>query len=127
MVLIFLSASFVHPKEFVNIIYGAVFFLMIPATYVFMSLYSLINLNVINWGTREAVAKAIGRPTSKAGLAERLLRRVANIDDEHSFLARLLLRFRKQDDSGAKIRNLERRFERQERTLRVLYVSGLGQ
>lgn len=42
------------------------FFLMIPATYVFLTLYSLINLNVINWGTREAVAKAIGKEEKKA-------------------------------------------------------------
>lgn len=39
---------------------------MIPATYVFLTLYSLINLNVINWGTREAVAKATGQKTKKA-------------------------------------------------------------
>lgn len=60
MVLIFFTAACLHPKEFSNIIHGTVFFLMIPSTYVFLSLYSLINLNVINWGTREAVAKATG-------------------------------------------------------------------
>uniref|UniRef100_A0A158P661 chitin synthase n=1 Tax=Angiostrongylus cantonensis TaxID=6313 RepID=A0A158P661_ANGCA len=61
MVLIFFVAACLHPKEFTNIIYGTVFFLMIPSTYVFLTLYSLINLNVINWGTREAVAKATGK------------------------------------------------------------------
>lgn len=61
MVAIFLGAAFLHPKEFHNVIFGAIFFLMIPATYIFLSLYALINLNVINWGTREAVAKATGK------------------------------------------------------------------
>ncbi|VDM57313.1 unnamed protein product [Angiostrongylus costaricensis] len=61
MVLIFFVAACLHPKEFTNIIYGIVFFLMIPSTYVFLTFYSLINLNVINWGTREAVAKATGK------------------------------------------------------------------
>uniref|UniRef100_A0A0N4Z1S4 chitin synthase n=1 Tax=Parastrongyloides trichosuri TaxID=131310 RepID=A0A0N4Z1S4_PARTI len=65
MVVIFLFAAFIHPHEFTNIIYGSVFFLMIPATYIFMALYSLINLNVINWGTREAVAKATGHEAPK--------------------------------------------------------------
>ncbi|CAD6200291.1 unnamed protein product [Caenorhabditis auriculariae] len=66
MVMIFFSAACLHPKEFSNILYGTVFFLMIPSTYVFLSLYSLINLNVINWGTREAVAKATGTTAKKA-------------------------------------------------------------
>lgn len=57
---VFCIAAFFHPKEFSNIFNGAVFFLMIPCTYVLMSLYSLINLNVINWGTREAAQKAAG-------------------------------------------------------------------
>ncbi|KRY30196.1 ER degradation-enhancing alpha-mannosidase-like protein 1 [Trichinella spiralis] len=57
---LFCMAAFLHPREFSNIFYGAVFFLMIPTTYVIMSLYALINLNVINWGTREAAANAAG-------------------------------------------------------------------
>ncbi|PAV76489.1 hypothetical protein WR25_11635 [Diploscapter pachys] len=68
MVLIFFTAACMHPREFTNIIYGCVFFLMIPSTYVFLSLYSLINLNVINWGTREAVAKATGQAKPKSPL-----------------------------------------------------------
>uniref|UniRef100_A0AC35TMI2 Chitin synthase n=1 Tax=Rhabditophanes sp. KR3021 TaxID=114890 RepID=A0AC35TMI2_9BILA len=60
MVVIFLFAAAIHPKEFTNIMYGSIFFLMIPSTYIFLALYSLINLNVINWGTREAIAKATG-------------------------------------------------------------------
>lgn len=68
MVLIFFGSACLHPMEFSNIIYGTVFFLMIPSTYVFLSLYSLINLNVINWGTREAVAKATGQVNKPRGL-----------------------------------------------------------
>ncbi|VDM97219.1 unnamed protein product [Thelazia callipaeda] len=56
MIAIFIIAALLHPQEFHNIFYGLVFFLMIPCTYIFMALYSLINLNVINWGTREAVS-----------------------------------------------------------------------
>uniref|UniRef100_A0A0N5AH42 chitin synthase n=1 Tax=Syphacia muris TaxID=451379 RepID=A0A0N5AH42_9BILA len=49
-------AAAMHPQEFYNIIYGLPFFLMIPCTFLFMTLYSLINLHVMNWGTREAAA-----------------------------------------------------------------------
>jgi len=117
MIFMFSFASLIHPKEITNIIYGSVFFLMIPSTYVLLSLYSLINLNVINWGTREAVAKATGKTSYKENVAERLLRRVANLNDHSSFLARFLLRFRQKDQSSEKIRTLERKFEATERIL----------
>ncbi|PIO62377.1 hypothetical protein TELCIR_16062 [Teladorsagia circumcincta] len=83
MVLIFFIAACLHPKEFVNIIYGIVFFLMIPSTYVFLTLYSLINLNVINWGTREAVAKATGKKVDQENekAKERLLKVAKDMDD----------------------------------------------
>ncbi|KAF7637162.1 hypothetical protein Mgra_00003333 [Meloidogyne graminicola] len=123
MVIIFSFASCIHPKEFSNIIFGAIFFLMIPSTYVFLSLYSLINLNVINWGTREAVAKATGQSTYKENVAERILRRVANLNDENSFLTRLLIRFRGSEESSARIRTLERKIERTERLLLTLKES----
>jgi hypothetical protein len=123
MVVIFSFASCIHPKEFTNIIFGSVFFLMIPSTYVFLSLYSLINLNVINWGTREAVAKAIGQSSSyRENIAERVLRRVANLNDENSFLTRLLIRFHGNGESSEKIRTLERKIERTERLLLSLKV-----
>lgn len=122
MFLIFLFSSIVHPKEFFNIIFGTIFFLMIPSTYVFLSLYSLINLNVINWGTREAVVKATGQVSSKESLAEKLLRRVANLQDENSVLTRFLVRTREKDDSYEKIRVLERKCEKTEKILRNLQV-----
>lgn len=53
---------------------------MIPATYVFLTFYSLINLNVINWGTREAVAKALGDEERKMNVIERWLHRQAQRD-----------------------------------------------
>ncbi|VDP06155.1 unnamed protein product [Soboliphyme baturini] len=62
---VFFAAAFLHPRELHNIFYGAVFFLMIPCTYVVMALYSLINLHVINWGTREAAEKAVGGQTTE--------------------------------------------------------------
>ena len=79
MVLIFFGAACLHPCEFSNIIYGTVFFLMIPSTYVFLTLYSLINLNVINWGTREAVAKATGQVNKPRGLQKWLLQALSAV------------------------------------------------
>uniref|UniRef100_A0A915PKW5 chitin synthase n=1 Tax=Setaria digitata TaxID=48799 RepID=A0A915PKW5_9BILA len=51
-----------------------IFFLMIPCTYIFMALYALINLNVINWGTREAASVATGGDADDIGLSNLLQR-----------------------------------------------------
>lgn len=36
---------------------GVLYFLSIPSMYLLLILYSLINLNVVSWGTRETVQK----------------------------------------------------------------------
>lgn len=101
---------------------------MIPSTYIFLSFYSLINLNVINWGTREAAAKATGNVTAKETIAEKIICKFANIDDHSSLLARLLVRctggVKKESDSASSIRlrTLERRLERAERNFGDLQV-----
>nr|AAG39382.1 chitin synthase [Dirofilaria immitis] len=74
MIGIFILAAILHPQEFHNIIYGPIFFLMIPCTYIFMALYALINLNIINWGTREAASIAAGKHASDTELHNLLQR-----------------------------------------------------
>lgn len=94
---------------------------MIPSTYVFLSLYSLINLNVINWGTREAVAKAIGRPVDKENRIESWLRKLG-VGDENSLFYRVLPCFRKPQPPSEQMRALERKLERNERLLQTIQV-----
>uniref|UniRef100_F1KQV7 chitin synthase n=1 Tax=Ascaris suum TaxID=6253 RepID=F1KQV7_ASCSU len=88
MVAIFLLAAVIHPQEFFNIVYGLVFFLMIPCTYVFLSLYALINLNVINWGTREAVSLVLNESAEQESSLMRLARRLG-VDRAVKFLGSL--------------------------------------
>ncbi|XP_058798474.1 chitin synthase chs-2 [Phymastichus coffea] len=53
----FFIAACLHPKEFYCIIPGIIYLLSIPSMYVLLILYSIINLNVVTWGTREVVTK----------------------------------------------------------------------
>ncbi|ODM95932.1 Chitin synthase 6 [Orchesella cincta] len=60
--LISLSSSFViaallHPQEFTCILPLPLYFLSIPSMYLLLIIYSLVNLNVVSWGTREVVGK----------------------------------------------------------------------
>lgn len=53
----FFIAACLHPQEFWCITSGIIYLLSIPTMYLLLILYSIINLNVVSWGTREVVAK----------------------------------------------------------------------
>ncbi|XP_057328109.1 chitin synthase chs-2 isoform X1 [Microplitis mediator] len=53
----FLIAACLHPQEFWCIVPGIIYLLSIPSMYLLLILYSIINLNVVSWGTREVQVK----------------------------------------------------------------------
>lgn len=54
---IFIIAACTHPQEFWCIVSGALYFLCIPSGYLLLMIYSLCNLNIVSWGTREVEKK----------------------------------------------------------------------
>nr|XP_018916999.1 PREDICTED: uncharacterized protein LOC109044007 isoform X3 [Bemisia tabaci] len=53
----FIIAALLHPQEFWCIVPFTIYLLSIPAMYLILILYSIINLNVVTWGTREVQTK----------------------------------------------------------------------
>ena len=53
LIVVYLTAALMHPREFTCIIPGAIYFLLLPSTFVILQIYALFNLNNISWGTRE--------------------------------------------------------------------------
>lgn len=53
----FIIAAMLHPQEFSCIIYFGIYWLSIPSMYLLLILYSIINLNIVTWGTREVQVK----------------------------------------------------------------------
>nr|USH46112.1 chitin synthase chs-2 [Androctonus crassicauda] len=53
----FFIAAVVHPQEFWCVVPGLLYFLSIPSMYLLLIIYSLVNLNVVTWGTREVQTK----------------------------------------------------------------------
>jgi chitin synthase len=53
LIVIFLVAAIMHPQEFWCIVPGMLYFLCIPSGYLLLLIYSLCNLNIVSWGTRE--------------------------------------------------------------------------
>lgn len=50
-------AAFLHPQEFLCLPAGIVYYVTIPSMYLLLIVYSIFNLNVVSWGTREIAAK----------------------------------------------------------------------
>ncbi|XP_052079732.1 chitin synthase chs-2-like isoform X2 [Mytilus californianus] len=50
---VFIISAFLHPKEFSCIMHGILYFVSIPSMSMLLLLYSLGNLHVVSWGTRE--------------------------------------------------------------------------
>ena len=54
---IFIIAAITHPQEFWCLVPGMLYFLTIPSGYLLLLIYSLCNLNIVSWGTREVEKK----------------------------------------------------------------------
>ncbi|VDI08056.1 Hypothetical predicted protein [Mytilus galloprovincialis] len=50
---IFVIAGFAHPKELMCLVHGLLYYLMVPSTFIFLTVYYMCNIHVVTWGTRE--------------------------------------------------------------------------
>eukprot|EP00092_Neocalanus_flemingeri_P023256 GFUD01025217.1.p1 GENE.GFUD01025217.1~~GFUD01025217.1.p1 ORF type:complete len:1610 (-),score=293.97 GFUD01025217.1:361-5190(-) len=53
----FFVAACLHPQEFWCVVPGLIYLLCIPSMYLLLIIYSITNLNVVSWGTREVAVK----------------------------------------------------------------------
>ena len=53
----FFVAACLHPQEFWCVVPGLMYLLCIPSMYLLLIIYSITNLNVVSWGTREVAVK----------------------------------------------------------------------
>nr|XP_046254899.1 chitin synthase 1 [Scatophagus argus] len=54
MAIMYLVTAILHPQEIGLIIYGLMYFICIPSGYLLLTIYSLVNMHVVSWGTRES-------------------------------------------------------------------------
>ena len=57
LVFLFSFAAVLHPKEWTCALFGVLYFLCIPTGFLLLVFYSLCNLHVVSWGTREVAKK----------------------------------------------------------------------
>lgn len=78
MISVFVIAAIIHPQEFYCLIPLPVYMMTIPAMYLLLTIYSIINMNIVTWGTREtpqqqappevAAAAAAAKANEKHGI-----------------------------------------------------------
>ncbi|CAL8365854.1 unnamed protein product [Arctogadus glacialis] len=61
-VMVYVVSALLHPQEAHLIVYGLLYILAIPSAYLLLSIYSIVNMNNVSWGTREGAAAAGAAP-----------------------------------------------------------------
>jgi len=49
----FVLAGIIHPKELTCLFAGLLYYVTVPSTFIFLTVYFVCNLNDVSWGTRE--------------------------------------------------------------------------
>ncbi|XP_075968855.1 chitin synthase chs-2-like [Anarhichas minor] len=60
MAMIYIITAIMHPQEVQLVFHGFLYILCIPSAYLLLTIYSMVNMNNVSWGTRES------KPTSGA-------------------------------------------------------------
>jgi chitin synthase len=53
LIILFFITGCLHPQEILNLIYGILYLVTLPGGYVLLVIYSICNLHIVTWGTRE--------------------------------------------------------------------------
>jgi chitin synthase len=82
---LFVIAAVIHPQEFLCLLPAVIYLLTIPSMYLLLTIYSIINLNIVSWGTREVKTKL----TAKEKEAQELYELENKGKKKKGFLSRL--------------------------------------
>lgn len=68
--IIFVMAALLHPQEIYCLVFGAIYFLVVPSTFILLTVFYLCNLNNVSWGTREMPKKMTAEEEESVKAAE---------------------------------------------------------
>jgi chitin synthase len=73
----FFLAAIMHPQEFGCLPYLVIYYITIPAMYLLLVIYSIFNLHVVSWGTREVPKKKTKQELEEEKKKEEELKKAA--------------------------------------------------
>lgn len=53
MAFIYIVTAIMHPQEAQLVFHGFLYILCVPSAYLLLTIYSMVNMNNVSWGTRE--------------------------------------------------------------------------
>uniref|UniRef100_A0A3Q3N780 chitin synthase n=1 Tax=Labrus bergylta TaxID=56723 RepID=A0A3Q3N780_9LABR len=53
MAIIYITTAVLHPQEIQLVFHGFLYIICIPSAYLLLTIYSMVNMNNVSWGTRE--------------------------------------------------------------------------
>ncbi|XP_027892612.1 chitin synthase chs-2-like isoform X2 [Xiphophorus couchianus] len=66
MSIIYIVTALLHPQELPLLFYGLLYIICIPSAYLLLTIYSMVNMNSVSWGTRETKPTAEAATTAAA-------------------------------------------------------------
>ena len=102
----FVLAALLHPQEFWCLIHGFVYYLAIPTMYMLLMIYSMCNIHVVSWGTREVkqtpTEKQMEEQRKEMAELKRLEEEKKKKGDASAFLPSMLMPIRdpSKDEEG---------------------------
>ncbi|XP_043993752.1 chitin synthase chs-2-like [Gambusia affinis] len=66
MSVIYIVTALLHPQELPLLFYGLLYIICIPSAYLLLTIYSMVNMNSVSWGTRETKPTAEDATTAAA-------------------------------------------------------------
>ncbi|XP_054911263.1 chitin synthase chs-2-like [Poeciliopsis prolifica] len=64
MSIIYIVTALLHPQELPLLFYGLLYIICIPSAYLLLTIYSMVNMNSVSWGTRETKPAAEAASTA---------------------------------------------------------------
>ncbi|XP_026203077.1 chitin synthase chs-1-like [Anabas testudineus] len=69
LAMMYLITAILHPQEFGLVVHGLLYVLCIPSAQLLLSIYSMVNMNNVSWGTRETAPASPGPGAAKPAAA----------------------------------------------------------
>ncbi|KAK5620645.1 hypothetical protein CRENBAI_021182 [Crenichthys baileyi] len=64
MSIIYIVTALMHPQELPLVFYGILYIACVPSAYLLLTIYSMVNMNSVSWGTRETKPAAEAATTA---------------------------------------------------------------
>ncbi|XP_047473988.1 chitin synthase chs-2-like isoform X2 [Penaeus chinensis] len=97
----FIITGILHPKEFMCLPCGLVYYMVVPSMYLLLQIYSCFNLNNVSWGTREVAQKQKKKTREELEAERKAAEEAKKMKKKEGFLGFLYRNEQPDEDEGS--------------------------